>query len=247
MKKATTKAKIRRYLKFENLLIILAVCFIILLVLLSPLFKVKEIEVSGNDKYSKEEICQKIGAATDINIFSFDYNNAKRILEKDAYIKSYSINSVLPDKINIEIVERKIRGYVPYMGAYLYIDEDGRVLESQKYYKEKLPIVVGLKFEEFKFGELLPVENIEELDIVVSLTKLMIKYDLLNNVIKVDVSNLNEIHLYINKVNVLFGNMTDADIKVSLLTEIIKEIRVDYRGILDISDMSINPHFELLK
>ena len=48
---------------------------------------------------------------------------------QNPYVKMIKINRVLPDKVVIDIIERDIMAYVPYVGSYLNIDEEGMILE----------------------------------------------------------------------------------------------------------------------
>ncbi len=82
----------------------------------------------------------------------FSKGRAEKTLEKSPYIASAKISAKLPHTMRITIKERKARGYVPYMGSYLYIDEEGRVLEVAGICRDALPLVKGLKFDSFTEG-----------------------------------------------------------------------------------------------
>lgn len=72
---------------------------------------------------------RKIGLSKGDNLLLFSKGRAEKTLEKSPYIASAKLSAKLPHTMKITIKERKARGYVPYMGSYLYIDEEGRVLE----------------------------------------------------------------------------------------------------------------------
>ena len=143
----------------------------------------------------------------------------------------------LPDNIVIEEKERKVRGYVPYMGAYLYIDEAGRVLDVQEACREALPMVKGLAFGNFTLGEVIPVENPEALDVVLYISQLMEKYELLDLVVEIDVSNPKSVYAYVNQVRVILGDMESGDTKIRYMAEIMKTIPKEDRGTLDLSEL----------
>ncbi len=94
----------------------------------------------------------------------------------------------------ISLTERKVRAYVPYMGSYLYIDEEGRVLDVQNVYTEGLPLVKGLVFSGFQRGEVLQVENQESLQVMLQISQMIQKYNLTEFAVEVDVSNTSEIY-----------------------------------------------------
>ncbi len=206
-------------------------------ILLSPLFAVKEIRSEGAEHFTTTELAERISLSHGDNLILFGKGRAEKILELDPYISEVKLEAELPNTMVIQVKERKVRGYVPYMGAYLYIDEDGRVLETQNAYHEALPIVTGLKFDSFLLGEVLPVENKDSLLVVLQMSQLMKKYNLLNLVVKIDVTDAESVYAYINKVEIRLGDMKDADQKVRIIGEIMKTIPEEDRGTLDLRDL----------
>ena len=159
------------------------------------------------------------------------------MLERDPYIADAKISCRWPDTIVIDVIERKVRGYVPYMGAYLYIDEAGRVLDVQDACREALPLVKGLSFGSFTKGEVIPVENPEALDIVLHFSQLMEKYELLDMVVEIDVADRENVYAYVNQVQIILGNMENGDTKIRYMAEIMKTIPKEDRGTLDLSEL----------
>ena len=206
--------------------------------IISPVFTIKEIVVEGSEKYDVSHISQLISLSKGDNLILFQKSKAEKILEQDPYIIDADLSIELPNTMKISIDERKVRGYVHYMGDYLYIDEDGRVLETKNTYYEPLPEVIGLKFDYFRLGEVLPVENENALNIVLQMSQMMKKYDLLNMVLEIDVSNVQEIYIYVNEVEFLLGNMNDIDQKIRVMAEVIKNIAPEDRGSLDLTDLN---------
>lgn len=217
------------------LVVILFAC-----VLFSPVFAVKEIKTEGVSHFTTSELCEKIGLFTGDNLFLFGKGKAEKKLEESPYIASAKLSRKLPDTIVITVKERKVRGYVPYMGSYLYIDEEGRVLEVQDAYQEALPLVKGLSFGSFTEGEVIPVENPEALDMVLRISQMMEKYELLDLVVEIDVSNPEDIYAYVNQVQIHLGKMENGDMKIKYMAEIMKKIPKEDRGILDLSTLD-NP------
>ena len=206
--------------------------------LVSPVFTIKNIEITEMEKYTKDEICEMVNIKEGMNMFLFNRFYAMKTLKSNTYIESAKISYKLPDTIAITIDERKVRGYVPYMGSYLYIDEEGRVLEVSSEMNRALPVVYGLNFSSFTLGEKIEAENKEAFDIMVNIAYLMSKYELLDMVVKIDVSNPDKILAYVNKVEVNLGDMSNGDRKIRTMAEVIKNINENDRGSLDLSDLS---------
>ena len=208
-------------------------------ILYSPVFTIQAIEVTEMKQYTKAEICEMIGLSQGQNLFAFSTRKAKEKLLSDPYFKSVTFSRKLPSTIALEIEERQVRGYVPYVGgAYLYIDEYGRVLDVQSYCKEALPIVKGLQFSTFQIGELLDTENPESFDIVVRIAQMMTKYEILDTVVELNVSDPNNITLTANKVQVKLGDISDYDQKIRTMVEVLKTLTPEDMGTLDLSDLS---------
>ncbi|NLK21412.1 MAG: FtsQ-type POTRA domain-containing protein [Epulopiscium sp.] len=201
------------------ILIILIVIFM-LAIFISPVFSIRQILLHGNEHYSKEEIIEKMGIKVGENIFLFKKDKAYKALLDDSYIEMVQISIHWPNTIEVKINERKPIGYVPYLGTYLYIDKDGRVLETCETYKKNLPIVQGLVFDSFKVGQVIPVNNQISLDVVATMAQMMIKYNILQDVVKVDISDFRDIHIYVKRLDVSIGGMEQFDKKIQWLIQI---------------------------
>lgn len=209
--------------------------------LLSPIFALKNIAVEGANHYTTAQLCEMIGLSEGDNILFFGKGKAAQTLEKDPYIADAKLSMRVPDTIVIEVKERKVRGYVPYMGSYLYIDEAGRVLDVQEACHDALPLVKGLSFGSFTLGEVIPVENTEALDIMLHISQLIEKYELLDLVVEIDVSNPDNIYAYVNQVQIILGDMENGDTKIRYMAEVMKTIPKEDRGTLDLSELD-KPH-----
>ncbi|MCD8158129.1 MAG: FtsQ-type POTRA domain-containing protein [Clostridiales bacterium] len=233
--------------KFVFIILISAFLVLAAAALVSPVFEIQEIQVVGNSQLSNDEIFE-IGEINGVgeNIFMFNSGSVKSKLKANNYIKSVRATKKLPSTIVINIEERRVRGYVPYMGSYLYIDIDGRVIDVKDDMTIQHPVVLGLKFEGFTLGEVLTVTNGYSLSYVVQISKLIDAYDLSDITVKLDVSDPEDIHLFVNKIDVNFGNIDDAYTKIATLNEVLKQLDPEEAGTLDISDINNNPSFKLL-
>ena len=206
-------------------------------ILLSPVFALKSVAAEGASHYTAEQLCAMIGLNEGDNILFFGKGKAAQVLEQDPYIADAKLSMRVPDTIIIEVKERKVRGYVPYMGSYLYIDEAGRVLDVQEACHEALPVVKGLAFGSFTLGEVIPVENPEALDVVLQISQMMEKYELLDIVVEIDVSNPKSIYAYVNQVQIILGDLENGDTKIRYMAEVMKTIPEEDRGTLDLSEL----------
>jgi len=230
--------KEKRRLSSKAVLFAAVAAVMAVLFIMSPFFDIKSIEVSEMERYTKDEILDMAGIHEGENIFSFSAFKRAGDMEKNTYFADVKIKRELPGKISIEIEERKVRGYVPYMGSYLYIDEYGRVLEISTGFTKQLPVVDGLKFDSFTIGEKIDADNYEAFNVMVIIAQMMTKYELLDTVLKIDVSDTKNIKAFVNKIEVNLGDISNSDQKIRTMAEIIKKIPEGDRGTLDLSDLS---------
>lgn len=228
-------------------MIIAIVALIAILLMLCPWFNITEKNVIGNENVSSEKILEEINLNNNsVNLFAFNRFSAIKKLKTNPYIENVKITKKLPNTLNINITERKIRGYVPYLKKYIYIDDEGMVLDVQSAYKQPRPIVMGLDFSTFTLGEKLPVGNEKAFNTIVELSKLMTKQELLETVIKIDVSDTKNIKLYVNNMIVYFGDMNDGNKKLATLKEIVKKIPKEDKGFLHLENSDEEPRFEFM-
>lgn len=219
------------------LFVIIFVCSIIGILLFStPILRVKTINIDGSEYYTDEKI--KAEAELSVGMHMLQVNKKRSIKQVSAlpYIDLVEIDTILPNELNLTITQRKPIGYVPFSGTYLSIDKTGRVLDqTQSQEVRHLPVVEGLKFDRFVLGEQLEVENEEIITAVIEMTTLMEKYELLDSGVRIDVANPSKIHLYINSLDVIIGEINNLDKKIQWLCEIIDQYHM---GVLDLSNVN---------
>lgn len=120
-----------------------------------------QINFSGLQMYSPEEMCQILNTGPQQTWNTFDSALAASVLTSCSWIESVSVEKSFPDTVNITVTER-----VPVAATLLnlndktipvHIDENG-VLFSAKVGASisHLPLISGLPVEEFKDGMKLP-------------------------------------------------------------------------------------------
>ena len=205
---------------------------LIITVIFLPVWHIQDIEVTGNYYYSKDEILQTGGFQVPMHPLSMNKKQALKKFSSLTFIDDISIDYHFPNSLTIEIVENELLGYVSFHDSFLCIDKEGRVLEQSKDKRFKLPIIEGLELESFLVGEKLGAKNDEKIKALTEMMSVLSKYDFSEKVDSIDISNLEEIHLYVDKLNVIIGNIRDFDKKIKWLIK----VNVNYSmGILDLS------------
>ena len=131
--------------------------------MMAGIFRVDKIEVTGNSYYTEAEIEKLVIGETRNSlylVFLYDYLDGKEI----PFVDSVEVSMVSPSHVKIRVYEKTMIGYVEYMGANLYFDKDGTVVESSTAVLEGVPCIKGLKFDTLTLYQTLNVKNEEVFD-----------------------------------------------------------------------------------
>lgn len=207
---------------------------VIILLFTMPIFRVQTIEVTNNRYYSKSEIIETSGIQKGQHIFDLSASTAKQQLSKLPYIAQVHISRKFPNKVKINVVEKAPYVYTKFKGNYLCLNEQGQVIEQSQEKYHPVPTVSGLYFERFKVGETLPILNQDNWFILQEIMEILTKYDYITKVKEVDVTNIEEIHLYIDKLDVIMGDIGEFNKKIEVLIQTY-EVKGYSVGKLDIS------------
>ena len=138
------KKRKRRKATLIFIIMILIIGGVSTYLLTSPTFDIQEISIKGNEQVSNQKINQLAEIKIGDNIFSKLGIVMKVKLKQNGYIEDAQINKIYPNKIEIEIKERKKQFQIKTESeGYIYIDEQGYILE---YAVDKLeiPTIIGM-------------------------------------------------------------------------------------------------------
>ena len=110
--------------------VLIAVFSLTLVILASPLFAVRQIDVTGVT-YSDPALLSNVGdSLRGASVFTADLEGAQRRLEGDPWVRQARLNWYLPNRVVIEIEERRaVAWFVGVDNRAMVLDIDGRVLE----------------------------------------------------------------------------------------------------------------------
>jgi len=91
----------------------------------SPRFALRKIEVSGHARLSADDIARRAGAALGQNLFSIRPGAVEGRLRADPWIAAAEARRALPDRLLLQVVERRPAGLVLVDGALYLADEHG--------------------------------------------------------------------------------------------------------------------------
>jgi cell division protein FtsQ len=227
----------RRNIK-AKIIIILVIANVILgtVYFLLTHYEVKTVTVDGNTHYSSDEIKAMVmtGYLGDNSLYlSLKYKNKE--IEGIPFIETMDVVVQSNDTIRIIVYEKAVAGFVEYLGRYMYFDNEGIVVEASKVTTAGVPQVTGLNFDHVVLYEKLPVENDSVFQDILTITKLLNKYDVLCDKIQFDSDY--SVTLGYGDVKVAVGDLDDLDEKLMQLPSILPSLEGE-KGTLDLQNYS---------
>ncbi len=198
-------AKVRK--KRKGLLIFLIVIVLLIAVgtAVYVCFQAESITYVGSSHYSDEEMTEKIFGMDKPNVVLYKlFGNKKKTIP---FIQKYDVEIQWPRKMYITIYEKPVIGYIRYMGCNMYFDKDGIVVESSTENYDKVPEIIGLKFNSIVLDSKLDVGDDDIFRQILDLTQSFDKYNL--GVSKVYFDSSDNVILYIDDVKVYLGKSDD--------------------------------------
>ena len=200
----------------------------IIYAMLSPIFNITSIEVSGNSKISSETILSLSGLSINQNMFNFSTSQVRNNIKQNAYIESVEISRSLPDKVEITVEERVATYALTIGNAYAYINNQGYILEITSN-NGSYPIISGYEtpVEQIKEGSRLVTDDLEKLNDVLRIME----------AVSIGDNNISELITQINiadktnyiltlekeKKTIYLGDTSNLSTKVLLINQILKE------------------------
>lgn len=229
---------------FRNMILFVFISILIFSIAQSSFFELKEIQITGNQKLSEERIKEIMQIHEGINMFAFSIKSTKDKLLKDPNVEKVTIKRRFPNQLMIRIQEKSVIAYIVYLDTYLYLNENGQVMSSNKVISEPRIFVEGTGINQFALGERLPITE-EVLNTIVTVSNLIVKYDIKEARIVLDVKDPLNLQMKIGKIIVNLGDLKEIDYKIRNVKEAIKTLSQGYEGYYDITNTQ-NPLFKPL-
>jgi len=97
----------------------------------SEYFKVKNIDIQGNEHYKDEEVKVLISEVIGANIFEINKKRVEETIVRELdWVKDAELRKIFPDKVIIKLDERKPYLKIAYEDKYFLIDSEGVVLDK---------------------------------------------------------------------------------------------------------------------
>jgi cell division protein FtsQ len=111
----------------------------------SQLFAVRQIEVEGNQRTSREELLALLGDKTSASLWQLNLEEIRAALKKHVWIRDAEVTRQLPGKLLVRINEREPFALVRRSdSSVVWIDRDGTVLgDHARFNREVIPPLIN--------------------------------------------------------------------------------------------------------
>ena len=247
--KEIAKRKRKKILKVIKILMLLAIIIGgIIYAMLSPIFNIKNIIVTGNKKISSETIISLSGLNIDQNIFNFWSNDIEEAVKQNAYMDTVEVKRKLPDIVEINVKERTATYMITLGNAYVYINNQGYILEITAK-KLEVPLLIGYNTtaEEIVEGNRLNQTDLEKLNDVLKIMEVASsgKSDISGLITQIDISDRNNYILSLpkEKKTIYLGDTTNLSTKLLWINKFLEEEKNEGIIYLNVNLNTKRPYF----
>ena len=189
----------------------------------TPLFQVNGFDVEGNFSMTDEKVIALSGIEPGDNIFYAGLGSARRSLRENPFVEDVTIRRKLPDRIVVQLTERRSVGYIVTTDGYVQVGEDGRLLAIQQSLSNySLPVISGVELSELPaIGGFIQNEKLKQaLEVLQHCDQ-----SLLNNIAELNVGQDYYILAYTNqKVEVRLGGLDNIEQRLQDLNQILTTV-----------------------
>ena len=205
----------------KKMIVVLAALAVLFILGLSfaGVFRVRQVTVTGNAYYTKEEVVDLLldeGSLQNTLLVYLRYKYQEH--PEIPFIDDFEVTMDSWQSLKIRVYEKNMVGYVRYLGQDVYFDKDGIVVESSTQELEGIPQISGVTFDSLAIHQPLSVEDPTIFDTILSITKLLTKYDLDPDEIRFGAGG--ELFLQLGDVKVALGTGENLDEKISRLKQL---------------------------
>ena len=202
-------------------------------------FSLKNIVVSGNSKYTSNEIIYKSNYKMDENIFIQYLKYKDDDFKELPYISKVKVKIVLPDEICLDVIERSSK-YIAFdkeKNKFFRLDNEGYILEEveKKDKQDEEMIVYGITFDdEIVFGSKINEIDLDKLAVYEKIAEEYKKSKIAGDITQVNFENSLTTITLNDKLNVILPNDTNIEYNLDLLNSILKR-NGDLQGVIDMT------------
>ena len=197
-KKTKKKVKKKNGIIKKIIPIILIIVSISIFSLITPIFNITEIKVEGNEKVETDSIISLSGLKIGENLFRNSKSKVKNNIKENTYIDTVTMKREPPGTISLVVKERKVEYQIKLIDGYVYIDNQGYILDVSSE-DANLPFIEGFEEEELLNEKRLTKEDLKKLNTIIKIMEAIKTVDLQTLITSINAANEQEYILYLKK------------------------------------------------
>lgn len=212
--------------KQKAIVTVFLVLFMCVGILLTPVFNVEKITVTGNNYLSVEKILETSTAKINKNIFLFSEKETEQKISELSFTDTVEVTRIFPSEVSIRIKECKpVAQIMCGQSLYLITDKNGKILDTSGD-KEKygVPTIEGLEITEFEVSKKVVFENSQMFEKLLVLVEEISKNNLLQKTNSVMLRDM-ELHaVFDGNIDCNFGMEDNLSYRVKFVKECLEKI-----------------------
>ncbi len=219
------------------------ICLVLVIVsLLSAaviFFKIAEIEVVGDSRYSDEVIVAASKLEMGSSMFLFNkFASINSIFSQCPYIDELVMRRTLPDKVQIIVSECVPIAIIQAEAKWYIMDIKGKLVEEiTPTGGEGLIIITGAQIKTAELGKYITFSDEEAGKALFSILNTAKNNDILVNIDNLDISKAYDIRMgYLGRFEVKLGTADHLEKKMRFLAAVLDELSPNDKGTIDISE-----------
>ena len=194
--------------------------------LTTPVFNISSILVYGNEKNSVDTYISLSGLNINgTNIFAFTNGNIKKRIKENSYVEEVKIERKFPNTVELYITERKVDYQINYLNSYIYLNNQGYVLEINEEKKDVL-LIDGLTSlsDNIEVGQRLANEDLIKLDTILKVTNYLKYNSVGSKLTKIDATDEENFTLIFAKEEKIayIGNSSSITEKMTAVVKVLE-------------------------
>ena len=203
-------------------------------------FQVSKINVTGDTRYTSEQLIKSTGVKQGDNMFFLDTKQiAADLKDEYPYLDTVKLRRKLPSTLQIEVNDRTAVLSIEQNGKYLILDMSGKVLEKTKSAAKGTAKVTGVPMKGLHVGDTVDEDKYGKAASVMKLLELTDQYGMKKHIKTIDVEKAYDVRVtYDKRYTILLGALEESNLehKIQFLKAILKEPSLPESGVIDLTD-----------
>lgn len=217
-----------------------AVGAVTVILFLTPLFNIKNVNISGNSIVSNEQIEAQTGSVIGENLFKISSGGIRKSICEIPFVNDANVTKkLIPPEINIEIDECLPAGYISVGGKNVVVNEELKVVDNNSSIDmHSIPQILGVEVKTDTPGKQLKLTDDEKEEALKVFVKTFTKIGQTANIVYIDLTDIANLKFsYLDRIEVSCGSALELSGKLRMFKETVTSTELDAnaRGTIDLS------------